>query len=392
MLIKKTNLLLLTFFSIFFLYMFMNKTIFSETLVWTWWSYSEWLINYPEKFVRRGLIGDLLIYLSNGESNYNTIQYLVFANFILFYFLLLFAFIKFRLDFSKFLLLAFSPFGVYSFILYDNIYHRKEILIFNLFLIFIILNTQEKSFKFNSIYLYLFTTISLLIHEGVSLILVPFLFFIYRNEASKKDNSNKYLYYYLIFLLILFTILIFNSGNMDTALKVWNELPVTDRNIINNNHPPNSEYGEMNAIAFISRSLKDQASDIINIFFSGTMTLWIFFIFFGYFIINKIFIDSTSNLDIYNIFYKNPYLFLGLVVFFLGIDWGRWIVIYFYLIFFTLLYLKKFDSNQFSLFSYKNLTFLLISLFTVLPEYNISSNNFLIFQNLKDNIFLFILS
>ena len=54
---------------------------------------------------------------------------------------------------------------------------------------------------------------------------------------------------------------------MDTALKVWNELPVTDRNIINNNHPPNSEYGEMNAIAFISRSLKDQAPDIINIFF-----------------------------------------------------------------------------------------------------------------------------
>ena len=96
---------------------------------------------------------------------------------------------------------------------------------------------------------------------------------------------------------------------MDTALKVWNELPVTDRNIINNNHPPNSEYGEMNAIAFISRSLKDQAPDIINIFFSGTMTLWIFFIFFGYFIIIKEFIDSTSNLDIYNIFYRTRIFF-----------------------------------------------------------------------------------
>ena len=174
---------------------------------------------------------------------------------------------------------------------------------------------------------------------------------------------------------------------MDTALKVWNELPVTDRNIINNNHKFRIWRNERNSYI----TFKRPSADIINIFFSGTMTLWIFFIF-GYFIINKIFIDSTSNLDIFNIFYKNPYLFLGLVVFFLGIDWGRWIVIYFYLIFFTLLYLKKFDSNQFSLFSYKNLTFLLISLFTVLPEYNISSNNFLIFQNLKDNIFLFILS
>ena len=71
---------------------------------------------------------------------------------------------------------------------------------------------------------------------GFSLILVPFLFlFIETKPLRKIIPIVPLLLSY--FLLILFTILILNSGNMDTALKVWNELPVTDRNIINNNHP-----------------------------------------------------------------------------------------------------------------------------------------------------------
>lgn len=257
----------------------MNKTIFSDSLVWTWWSYSEWLINYPGQFVRRGLIGDVILLFSQGESNFNSVQLLVFANFIIFCSLLLLAFIKYELNLSKYLILAISPFGIFSFIIYDTLYHRKEIIIFNLFLIYIILNVQEKSFTFNSIYIYFFTIISLLIHEGVSLILLPFLFYIYKDEVVKKDKSIKYIYYFLFFAFTILLLVIFNAGSMDTAISVWNELPVSDRNIINNNHPPNSEYGEMNAIAFISRSLKDQLPDILNVLFSGTMTLWIFFIF-----------------------------------------------------------------------------------------------------------------
>ena len=392
MIVKKFNSLLLLLFLIFFLYMFMNKTIFSDSLVWTWWSYSEWLINYPGQFVRRGLVGNIVLMFSKGESNFYLVQLLVFANFVLFCTLLLIAFIRYELNLSKYLILAISPFGIFSFIIYDNFYHRKEIIIFNLFLIYIILNVQAKPFLFNSIYIYFFTFISLLIHEGVSLILLPFLFYIYKDEVVKKNKSIKYLYYFVFFACTILLLVVFNAGNMDTAVSVWNELPVSDRNIINNNHPPNSEYGEMNAIAFISRSLKDQVPDILNILFSGTMTLWIFFIFFGFFIINKIFVIPQGSESVYLIFKEHPYLFSGLVVFFLGIDWGRWIVIYFYLIFLTLLYLKKFSTNQYSLFTYQNFVLFFVSIFTVLPEYNISSNNFLILQNFKDQIFLYILN
>ena len=63
--ISKINFLIILPTSLFFLYMYINKTILSETLVWTWWSYSEWLINYPDMFVRRGLAGEIIISLSD---------------------------------------------------------------------------------------------------------------------------------------------------------------------------------------------------------------------------------------------------------------------------------------------------------------------------------------
>ena len=180
--ISKINFLIILPTSLFFLYMYINKTILSETLVWTWWSYSEWLINYPDMFVRRGLAGEIIISLSDGASNFNSVQALVFINFTLFSFLLLLTFIKYKLDLTKFLILAISPLGIYSFIIYDTIYHRKEIFILNLLLIYVLINEQKKSFLFNSVYIYFFTLISLLVHEGVSLILLPFLFYIYKNE------------------------------------------------------------------------------------------------------------------------------------------------------------------------------------------------------------------
>ena len=162
--------------------------------------------------------------------------------------MLLLTFIKYKLDLTKFLILAISPLGIYSFIIYDTIYHRKEIFILNLLLIYVLINEQKKSFLFNSVYIYFFTLISLLVHEGVSLILLPFLFYIYKNEILYYRMPVKLLYYYFLFALVIVLLIIVNSGNMNTALEVWYEIPVSDRNIINNNHPPDSEYGEMNAI------------------------------------------------------------------------------------------------------------------------------------------------
>ena len=44
------------------LLVFKEKTLNSLNLSFGWWSYSEILINYPDQFVRRGLLGRLFNY------------------------------------------------------------------------------------------------------------------------------------------------------------------------------------------------------------------------------------------------------------------------------------------------------------------------------------------
>ena len=53
-------------------------TVFSSTLKWGTWSYGENLISYPEKFLRRGLLGELILLISGENSAFKTIQVMVF--------------------------------------------------------------------------------------------------------------------------------------------------------------------------------------------------------------------------------------------------------------------------------------------------------------------------
>ena len=50
--------LLLTYLISFFL--LARNTVLAKTLKWNTYSYSEYLISYPDKFIRRGLWGEVL--------------------------------------------------------------------------------------------------------------------------------------------------------------------------------------------------------------------------------------------------------------------------------------------------------------------------------------------
>ena len=63
-------------------------TVFSSTLKWGTWSYGENLISYPEKFLRRGLLGELILLISGENSAFKTIQVMVFLNCLLLLFLI----------------------------------------------------------------------------------------------------------------------------------------------------------------------------------------------------------------------------------------------------------------------------------------------------------------
>ena len=70
-----------------------KRTILSETLEYSPWSFSELLISYPDQFIRRGLIGETIQIIASDTVLFDAVNLVVFINFVIFT-LLSFAFIK----------------------------------------------------------------------------------------------------------------------------------------------------------------------------------------------------------------------------------------------------------------------------------------------------------
>ena len=67
-----------------------------------------------------------------------------------------------------------------------------------------------------------------------------------------------------------------------------------------------------------------------------------------------------------NFMKENPYFLLIVPIFIVGFDWGRWIFSIFYFLFFTIINIKSID--KFNSFKSKEILFLVISFFTIMPE------------------------
>ena len=119
----KVYISLIFFFSIIILY---NKFLHP-----TDWTTSEWLINYHGGFIRRGLIGELLLQI-NQFININP-RYLVYIFEILLlssYYYLIINFFK-KINFSPILILViFSPLAFFYPVAEAETLARKEILLF----------------------------------------------------------------------------------------------------------------------------------------------------------------------------------------------------------------------------------------------------------------------
>ena len=80
---KITNLISLLIYSLSIVQV-AKKTILSNTLEYSPWSYSELLISYPGIFTRRGLIGELITLFDSDAVLLNTVNIFVFVNFVVF--------------------------------------------------------------------------------------------------------------------------------------------------------------------------------------------------------------------------------------------------------------------------------------------------------------------
>ena len=177
---KNLYIIILFIFSVFYLY--------QKHLVGNDSTISEWIINYEGGFTKRGLIGQIVIYLSNLFDLNLRSSILIFQIFIIgVYYLLLINFLK-NLRLNKLILLGiFSP----IFILYPvaeiEVLGRKEVFIFSFFLSYLFLKNNDQKILYKIFILPLL----ILIWEPVIFFFIFWFIIDYLEDIS--ENKKMYL-------------------------------------------------------------------------------------------------------------------------------------------------------------------------------------------------------
>tara|TARA_Y100000389_G_scaffold129092_1_gene126540 strand:- start:913 stop:2067 length:1155 start_codon:yes stop_codon:yes gene_type:complete len=339
----------------------LRYTLLSSTLKWGTWSYAENLISYPDKFIRRGLLGEIILFLSGDGSAFEIMQIMVFVNCVLLVIMTFLLFKMFGLTLLQHNMLILSSFGMMYLVYHGSSFNRKEIFAINFFLIFIyFLKKNKNTLTINlKIFLLLSSVFTALIHEGLLFITVPFYFLI-----LKPINQNTgYLYLFTSSALLIF--LLTQQGSESDAINLWNQLNQFDRNQIGNDLESSAIY----AIAFTyERQILNSG---INILVLGFLNHWlsILFYFYIYFFITHLGADSVNLKNLKDFFLTKEMLYC-LPLFIVGDDWGRYLIFYIYIYYFYLLFMS--DSKNVSIHNIAKMPILIIfsiySFFTIIPE------------------------
>lgn len=364
-----------------------KKTILSDTLEYSPWSFSELIISYPNQFIRRGLIGELATIFDSNLILFDTINIFIFTNFILFIILTNVHFRLSNFNSLQHFLYMISIFSVFNISVFNHYYQRKEMFVLNLFLISLLFLRIKSSNYTVLITMSITSVLMILIHEGIAMITIPFLVFISKNKIS---NFKKLLKIYTAIVLSTFLIVIISAGNENASRELWQGLSEFDRNLI---------YIEPNAITAIGWSLFDSFFITTRVLiFSGYMFLWIFYFLILAFTLLVIFKDELKNISFdlttSKIFLKNNKYFLVLpILFMVGFDWGRWIFALFHLFFFTFMMFYKNNANSINKWTPIVFIFITVSMLTIMPECclnmsgtPVSSNYFRIFKSIQITI------
>ena len=285
----------------------------------------DWLINYEGGLIRRGLLGQLLYYLSGFSVN---LLWLTYGVQVFLYLLIIH--LVFKLFFATerpfaWLLFLFSPAFIFLFPFYDfGASFRKEALVFLSFIFLACNFLQPKFFHPYLITSLILYGIAVLSHELAPLSLIFFIYLLLRlNNQNYKFNPflNTYLLLYIFLALSGLLFSYFFHGNSETATQICHSLEL--RNL-----SPRICFG---AIAWLNQSPQDGLSLVSKLIFQNSyLLIYIPLLFLS---LLPIFITS---------WYKNNYWlivfgFLSLIpLFALGIDWGRWIHLYISLLFISI--------------------------------------------------------
>ncbi len=329
---------ILFFFSVCFLYI--KHDIGNDSTI------SEWLINYEGGFTKRGLIGQISIYIASFFNIKLRVAILIFQIFtILIFYILIFYYIKDQYLERYFLLALFSP----IFLLYPvaeiEVLARKEIFIFILFILHCSIPLNK--INLNRLSKLIILPLSMLIWEPVIFFILFWICIDFLRNIKFKNNFSFFieLLFYIPTILLALTFIFFPLTPED-HLKM--------SNFLKNNY---------NEICYMSCALLNDKSTILQQF-QGNMRAYSFEVFLRYTLIILIgfgpifFILYNSKL---NQIKKNYLNILSLVLimlspvlllFAMGYDWGRWVNISYVITFIFFIFLLK---NKFIEINYDKL-------------------------------------
>lgn len=333
---------------LFFLLIIFNYIYFSIrfSLRENPWIAGDWLINYGGGILRRGLSGEIILFLSK-ILFVNIIHLLIFFQisfFVLFLFFL-FKILKHKNINLWFLFLIFSPVTI-SFTFYDPLaVGRKEVIFFfyyTIYLFYFIKNLEKSNFIYFTYFLTGF--IFVLIHEIFIFFSFFFIFskYFYLQKYTHEINLSNFLNEIFLFLgslLALITLIFFSSKDPNLKNLVCNKLLLSGlTNEICN--------GAMNEIVFSKYISSYKSFGIIKYIYAYsylktyTISCLLFFIPLFLFLKNS----SLNRKEIYLFIYGSTLQFLFLVSIFVVVnDWGRYLNLYFI---FNLIFISYFFLNK----------------------------------------------
>ena len=365
-------------------YLIKVKTVDSESLIWSAWSFSEMLISYPDNiFVRRGFLGEIFETIAGDGPAYSIVQNFIFYNFLLFMFSSSIFLYLSGIKLYQYSLFLISSFGFLNLVSYDIIYHRKEVFVFNLFIIFLLLlrKSSNKYIRFFvPIYLIILTVITCLVHEGMLIIFLPFIYVLVRESNIFSYRYFKLENLYLIFSGILSVIIILNKGTSQISNLIFENLHPYDKNLL-------KDY-TVDGIRAIGWSLKRGLVLPLRVFLSGNAFYWLYILGLKFFTLYVVSFSGSFNqfkTYVINLHKNNPILFLSYSIFLIGWDWGRWFIIIFYLYFFLFAYNGKRESrdNRYTLTVSVLVIYTVLSLGTIIPECCLSWTDPKILNNIE---------
>jgi len=285
------------------------------------WRYvfTDWIINYEGGYIRRGLLGEISINLSNFlDLNIKYVFLLIHLSIYLLFHLI---FYKFFINFKKnyvFYLLCFSPLVFLYPIATFEAFARKEIFYITFFLIncYLLIKISNRNIIFFSTNL--LVILSYLIHES-SLFFLIFFYFSYL--IFLKKNDYKIRFSEIGFIIIVYSILFYLLF-----------IPVTDEKLSEMIYLVNQDFFELTRFSGAITWLQNDPSVAFKFLeYNYISTKYIFQnILYLHFLILFLYL-----LYINNFFKSGKYFFIltilsfcsPLILFIVWLDWGRLVYI-----------------------------------------------------------------